>query len=108
MTTQVIFACVHNAGRSQMAAAFFNRVAAAGRAHAVSAGTKPANEVQPEVIAVMREVGIDLRGARPRRFTEARGRQSTPRYDGVRGGVPGRAWTHTRRLAHRRPEGPAA
>jgi arsenate reductase len=53
-----------------MAAAFFNRVAAAGRAHAVSAGTKPANEVQPEVIAVMREVGIDLRGARPRRFTE--------------------------------------
>ncbi len=70
MKTRVVFACVHNAGRSQMAAAFFNRVAAAGRAHAVSAGTKPANEVQPEVIAVMREVGIDLRGARPRRFTE--------------------------------------
>jgi arsenate reductase len=53
-----------------MAAALFNRVAAAGRAHAVSAGTKPADEVQPEVIAVMREVGIDLTGARPRRFTE--------------------------------------
>jgi len=108
MTTQVIFACVHNAGRSQMAAAFFNRVAAAGRAHAVSAGTKPANEVQPEVIAVMREVGIDLRGARPRVSPRSSRPPVNSRYDGVRGGVPGRAWTHTRRLAHRRPEGPAA
>ena len=70
MKTQVIFACVHNAGRSQMAAAFFNRAAAVSRAHAVSAGTKPAAEVQPEVVAVMREVGIDLTGARPRRLTE--------------------------------------
>ena len=70
MKTQVVFACVHNAGRSQMAAAFFNRAAAVSRAHAVSAGTKPAAEVQPEVVAVMREVGIDLTGARPRRFTD--------------------------------------
>src|SRR5207302_6445467 len=70
MKTQVVFACVHNAGRSQMAAACFNRVAAASRAHAVSAGTKPADEIQPEVIAAMREVGIDLTGARPRRLTE--------------------------------------
>jgi len=70
MKTQVIFACVHNAGRSQMAAAFFNRAAAVSRAHAVSAGTKPADEIQPEVIAAMREVGIDLTGARPRRLTE--------------------------------------
>src|SRR5207253_4698442 len=52
------------------AAAFFNRAAAVSRAHAVSAGMKPAAEVQPEVVAVMREVGIDLTGARPRRFTD--------------------------------------
>jgi arsenate reductase len=67
--TTVIFACVHNAGRSQMAAAFFNEVADAAKARAVSAGTEPAGRVHPEVVAVMREVGIDLAAARPRRLT---------------------------------------
>jgi len=65
----VIFACVHNAGRSQMAAAFFNAAADPARARALSAGTEPAAQVHPEVIAVMREVGIDLVHARPTRLT---------------------------------------
>ena len=64
---RVIFACVHNAGRSQMAAAFFNFMADATKAVAVSAGTQPGDRVHPEVLVVMREVGIDLSGATPRR-----------------------------------------
>ena len=68
--TTVVFACVHNAGRSQMAAAFFNALADPGRARAVSGGTQPADRVHPEVVAVMREAGIDLSAARPRRLTE--------------------------------------
>jgi len=68
--TMVIFACVHNAGRSQMAAAFFNAFADLARARAVSAGTVPAERVHPEVVAVMREMGIDLSGARPQRLTD--------------------------------------
>ena len=66
----VIFACVHNAGRSQMAAAFFNRLADPGHARALSAGTQPAEHVHPEVVAVMREVSIDLSEARPTRLTD--------------------------------------
>ena len=66
---RVIFACVHNAGRSQMAAAFFNAMADPRKAQAVSAGTKPGERVHPEVAAVMREVGIDLAGARPQKLT---------------------------------------
>ena len=65
----VIFACVHNAGRSQMAAAFFNRLADPARARALSAGTTPGDRVHPEVVAVMQEVGIDLSGARPEKLT---------------------------------------
>src|SRR3954465_6755509 len=65
----VIFACVNNAGRSQMAAAFFNAMADASRARAVSAGTQPGERVHPEVIAAMREVGIDLSKAQPQRLT---------------------------------------
>ena len=68
--TSVIFACVHNAGRSQMAAAFFNRFANPNRARAISAGTEPGEAVHPEVVAAMREVGIDLSGARPQRLTD--------------------------------------
>ena len=68
--TMVIFGCVHNAGRSQMAAAFFNALAKPARARAVSAGTVPAERVHPEVVAAMREVGIDLSGARPQRLTD--------------------------------------
>jgi arsenate reductase len=66
---KVVFACVHNAGRSQMAAAFFNALAAPDRARAVSAGTEPAEHVHPEVVAAMREVGFDLSAARPQRLT---------------------------------------
>jgi arsenate reductase (thioredoxin) len=67
--TTVLFACVHNAGRSQMAAAFFNRLADPARAQAISAGTEPGPRVHPEVVAVMREEGIDLSGAPTRRLT---------------------------------------
>ena len=75
--TTVIFACVHNAGRSQMAAAFFNALADPGRARAFSAGTQPAEHVHPEVVRVMQEVGIDLKHVEPQRLTEhcARGAQ---------------------------------
>jgi arsenate reductase len=66
----VIFACVHNAGRSQMAAAFFNHLADPRKAHAISAGTQPAARVHPEVETVMREVGIDLAGIAPRILTD--------------------------------------
>jgi len=66
---QVIFACVHNAGRSQMAAALFNETADPVKARALSAGTKPGTAVHPEVQTVMREVGIDLSAARPQLLT---------------------------------------
>jgi arsenate reductase len=65
----IIFACVHNAGRSQMAAALFNTLADPGKAHALSAGTEPGERVHPEVVAVMREEGIDLSAARPQKLT---------------------------------------
>jgi L-amino acid N-acyltransferase YncA/protein-tyrosine-phosphatase len=70
MTTQVVFACVHNAGRSQMAAAFFRALADPSRVRAVSAGTEPADRVHPEVVAVMGEVGIDVSAAKPARLTD--------------------------------------
>jgi arsenate reductase len=66
---RVIFACVHNAGRSQMAAAFFATMVDAARAEAISAGTEPGDRVHPEVVAAMREVGIDLTKSRPQRLT---------------------------------------
>jgi arsenate reductase len=66
---RVVFACVHNAGRSQMAAAFFNQRSDASRAIAVSAGTQPAEHVHPEVVEAMREVGVDLSSASPRYLT---------------------------------------
>jgi arsenate reductase len=65
----VIFACVHNAGRSQMAAAWFNVLADPAMVRAVSAGTQPAERVHPEVVDVMREAGIDLSGNLPQRLT---------------------------------------
>jgi arsenate reductase len=65
----VLFACVQNAGRSQMAAAFFNALADQKRARAISAGTKPAKSVHPVVIQVMSEVGIDLAGGQPQLLT---------------------------------------
>ena len=60
----VLFVCLHNAGRSQMSQALFER-AAAGRHTALSAGTTPAERVHPEVVEAMRETGIDLSERRP-------------------------------------------
>jgi protein-tyrosine-phosphatase len=64
----VLFVCLHNAGRSQMSAALFER-AAAGRHRALSAGTTPAERVHPEVVEVMRELGIDLADRVPQLLT---------------------------------------
>jgi arsenate reductase (thioredoxin) len=66
--SRVLFVCVHNAGRSQMAAALFNRYAE-GRATADSAGTRPSDHVHPEVVEVMQEIGIDLVDSKPRLLT---------------------------------------
>jgi arsenate reductase len=68
--TTVIFACVHGAGRSQMAAGFFNALAYADEARAVAAGSDPAERVHPEVVQVMREAGVDLTASKPRRLTD--------------------------------------
>ena len=67
---RVIFACVHNAGRSQMAAAFLSALADPSKVEAVSAGTKPGERVHPEVVDVMREIGIDVAIKRPQKLTE--------------------------------------
>ncbi len=66
---KVIFACIHNAGRSQMAAAFFNRLADPERAHALSAGTEPAERIHDCVLSAMKEVGIDLSAEKPQLLT---------------------------------------
>lgn len=68
--SRVLFVCVHNAGRSQMSQALFNR-AANGEHEARSAGSEPATSVHPEVLAVMDEVGIDLRDETPKLLTRA-------------------------------------
>jgi arsenate reductase len=65
----VIFACVHSAGRSQMAAAWFNQLADPSKVKAVAAGTQPAERVHPEVVDAMKEVGIDLSSAKPQLLT---------------------------------------
>jgi arsenate reductase (thioredoxin) len=93
---EVLFLCVHNAGRSQMAAALLDRYAG-GRVITRSAGTQPADEINPTVVQAMAEIGIDLRaaGAAPKRLTEAAARASDvvvtmgcgdtcPYYPGVR------------------------
>lgn len=64
-----IFACIHNAGRSQMSAGFFNQLADRKLACALSAGTQPAERVHPVVAEAMLEVGIDLSGAKPQKLT---------------------------------------
>ena len=75
MMKTVVFACVHNAGRSQMAAAFFNESTrrqggeSGLQMRAVSAGTSPAEHVHPEVVQAMREAGVDLSSARPQKLT---------------------------------------
>ena len=64
----VLFVCVHNSGRSQMAEAFFNQLAG-GRGQAFSAGTRPGPSVNPVVVAAMKEVGIDISGNKPKALT---------------------------------------
>ena len=61
----VLFACVHNAGRSQIAAAWFNKICDPTKAIAISAGTEPGERVHPEVVQVMKEQGLDLAGSKP-------------------------------------------
>jgi arsenate reductase len=65
---RVLFICVHNSGRSQMAEAFFNQLAR-GKGVATSAGTRPAVILNPTVVKVMREIGIDMRRQRPKPLT---------------------------------------
>jgi len=64
----ILFVCVHNSGRSQMAEVFFNQMAK-GKAQSYSAGTQPADTVNPIVVEAMLEVGIDISGNRPRALT---------------------------------------
>lgn len=66
---EVLFVCVHNAGRSQMAAALLDQ-RAAGRVHVRSAGSTPANELNPRVIEAMREIGIDISREFPKPLTD--------------------------------------
>ncbi len=66
---RVLFVCLHNAGRSQMSRALFER-AAGGRHEADSAGTEPAERVHPEVVEVMREIGVDLAARTPRKLNQ--------------------------------------
>lgn len=70
--SRVLFVCIHNAGRSQMAAAYFARLADPARAIAISAGTEPAAHVHPEVVTTMREAGVELADAVPQRLTPER------------------------------------
>ena len=70
MMSTILFVCLHNAGRSQMSQAIFER-AAAGRHQALSAGTTPSDRIHPEVVTVMREIGIDLGGRTPQPLTLA-------------------------------------
>src|SRR3954471_6228470 len=65
---RVLFVCLHNAGRSQMSRALFERASAGGH-EAESAGTQPAESIHPEVVEAMRELGIDVSEQRPKRLT---------------------------------------
>jgi len=66
----VLFACVHSAGRSQIAAALFNHAVRRGAAVAIAAGTRPADHVQPGVVEAMHEIGLDLSVVEPRLLTD--------------------------------------
>jgi arsenate reductase (thioredoxin) len=68
-TPEVLFVCVHNAGRSQMAAALLDHYAT-GRINVRSAGSTPANEINPAVVAVMNEIGLDLSKEFPKPLTD--------------------------------------
>jgi arsenate reductase len=71
--SRVLFVCLHNAGRSQMSQALFER-SAGGRHEARSAGTEPAERVHPNVVTVMKEEGIDVGGHVPEKLTDDLGR----------------------------------
>jgi arsenate reductase len=73
----VLFACIHNAGRSQMAAAWFNLLADPAKARAISAGTAPGTRVHPEVVAAMNEVGVDLSAGSPQFLSDELARESS-------------------------------
>jgi arsenate reductase len=73
----VLFACIHNAGRSQMAAAWFNKMCDRTKVRAISAGTQPGEHVHPEVVAVLREEGIDLNGVKPQFLAAELAQQAT-------------------------------
>jgi arsenate reductase len=73
----VLFACVHNAGRSQMAAAWFNKLCNHTKARAISAGTQPGERVHPEVVQVMGEEGVDLNGVKPQFLSAELAQQAT-------------------------------
>ncbi len=64
----VLFICVHNAGRSQMAEAIFNSLAA-GRHHAISAGSRPADAVNPRAVQALKEIGLNISGNKPKKLT---------------------------------------
>lgn len=74
---KVIFACVHSAGRSQMAAAFFNKYAEGKNFFAISAGTEPASQIHSEVQTVMQEVGLNLSEAKPTLLTKELANQAS-------------------------------
>ena len=73
----VLFACVHNAGRSQMAAAWFNKLCEPKKAIAISAGTQPGERVHHGVVEAMLEVGIDLSTVKPRLLTSEVAQRAT-------------------------------
>ncbi|MDB4938803.1 MAG: arsenate reductase [Labilithrix sp.] len=67
---RVLFACIHNAGRSQMAAALFDALSDPTKARAISAGTQPGERVHPEVVNVLRESGMDVSAVKPQKLTD--------------------------------------
>ena len=72
---EVLFVCVHNAGRSQMAAAMLERQAE-GRVQVISAGSEPADKLNPAVVQAMEEVGIDISAERPKKLEDGMVRES--------------------------------
>ncbi|KAG2237645.1 protein tyrosine phosphatase [Thamnidium elegans] len=72
MDTQqkIMFACIHNAGRSQMATAFFNKHKTSDKVLGISAGSVPADKVHPNVVEVMAAIGIDLSNVKPQKLTK--------------------------------------
>ncbi|GAA3549256.1 arsenate reductase ArsC [Nocardioides daeguensis] len=74
-TPTVLFVCVHNAGRSQMAAGFLQHLAG-GRVEVLSAGSQPADQVNPVAVAAMAEVGIDIAAEQPKALTDSAVREA--------------------------------